>query len=129
MKVHHIGYLVKTIDKSIKSFEALGYAISKPPMWDEARKADICFLNNGNYCVELIAPRNDSSLYPLLKQYNHAPYHMCYCCENLEKTICDLKIEKFMPFLEPAVAPAISETARVAFLISARAGMIELVEE
>ena len=68
-------------------------------------------------------------MYPLLKQYNHAPYHICYQCDNLEETIHELKAEKFMLFKEPAPAPVIGEHARVAFLMNARAGMIELVEE
>ena len=54
---------------------------------------------------------------------------MCYQCDNLEETIHELKAEKFMLFKEPAPAPVIGEHARVAFLMNARAGMIELVEE
>lgn len=129
MEVHHIGYLVKNIDKSIESFQKLGYEIAIPATWDAGRNAYLCFMRNGGYCVELIAPAKDSSLYPLLKQYNNAPYHICYKCEHLEDAVAILKTEKFMPFLEPAPASVIGKTARVAFLISARAGMIELVEE
>ncbi len=129
MKVHHIGYLVKNIDRSIEGFEALGYELVIPSTWDEGRQAYLCFLKNDGYCVELIAPVKESPLYSLLKQYSNAPYHMCYRCENLETEIERLRQEKFMPFLEPAPAPVIGETARVAFLISARVGMIELVEE
>ena len=131
MRVHHIGYLVKQIDKSVSAFEALGYTLKSSPVWDNGRKAYICFLDNGGYCVELIAPSRESSLYPLLKQYQNSPYHMCYCCADLEETIEKLKKDKFMLFLEPASAPAIAGggTARVAFLMSARAGIIELLED
>lgn len=129
MKVHHIGYLVKRIEKSIVAFEALGYKLVIHPAWDEGRQANLCFLRNGEYCVELIAPAEGSSLYPLLKQYKNAPYHMCYCCENLDEMIEELKKEKFMLFLEPSPAPVIGRSARVAFLMSSGGGMIELVEE
>lgn len=129
MKVHHIGYLVKDIRKSITAFELLGYKIAKEPVWDPGRVADICFLENDGYCVELIAPTKDSTLYSMLKQYNNAPYHMCYCCENIEETIEKLKKEKFMLFLQPENAPAIGRGAKVAFLMNARAGMIELVSQ
>lgn len=129
MEVHHIGYLVKNIEKSIESFQKLGYVITVPATWDDGRNAYLCFMKNGDYCVELISPTKDSSLYPLLKQYNNTPYHICYKCKRLEDTIANLKTEKFMPFLDPAPSAIIGETARVAFLISARAGIIELVEE
>ena len=129
MKVHHIGYLVKNIDKSIAAFRTLGFRVTIDATWDDGRDAYLSFLENDGYCVELIAPSKESDLYPLLKQYNHAPYHMCYQCDNLEETIHELKAEKFMLFKEPAPAPVIGEYARVAFLMNARAGMIELVEE
>ena len=129
MRIHHIGYLVKNIDKAISSFQALGYKLTVPSTWDEDRMAHICFLKNEDYCVELICPSKESPLYSLLKQYSNAPYHICYKSENLEAAIEELKSEKFMLFKEPASAPVIGDTARVAFLISARIGMIELVEE
>lgn len=129
MRIHHIGYLVKKIDKSIEAFKALGYTITIETTWDSGRDAFICFMENDGYCVELICPSKDSDLYPLLKQYNNVPYHICYICDDLEQAIEELKPQKFMLFKEPAPAPVIGEAARVAFLISARVGMIELVEE
>lgn len=129
MKVHHIGYLVKEIVRSIKAFEALGYHLRGDVQFDDGRLADICFMENSGYCVELIAPHRESDLYPLLKQYQNAPYHMCYCCENLESTIELLKADRYMLFKSPATAPAIGKSARVAFLMHARVGMIELVED
>ena len=69
MRVHHIGYLVKAIDKAILSFEALGYKLTIPSTWDSSREAYICFLKNEGYCVELICPSKESPLFPLLKQY------------------------------------------------------------
>ncbi len=132
MKVHHIGYLVKEIQKSIPAFEALGYQVDDRfpvDFWDASRMAHFAFLRCGGYCIELIAPAKESPLYALYRQYKCAPYHMCYLCEGLEETIERLKEKGFMLFLAPAPAPAIGETANVAFLISARAGMVELLEE
>lgn len=128
MEVHHIGYIVKKIEKSIESFRTLGYSLTIPSTWDDGRKANICFLENNGYCVELICPSKESLLYPLLKQYNNAPYHMCYKCDNLEQAIEKLKRQRFMLFKESAPAPVIGVNARVAFMMSSRVGMIELVE-
>ena len=129
MEVHHIGYMVKRMERSIAAFQALGYALETPPLWDEGRRARICFLRSGGYCVELIEPAKDSALYALLKTYPNAPYHMCYRCDDMDAAIEYLKQHTFMQFLPPDPAPAIGENAQVAFLISACAGMIELLEE
>ena len=43
VKVHHIGYLVKSIKRSI---EKLGYKIETEIISDSVRKIDICFLLN-----------------------------------------------------------------------------------
>ena len=77
----------------------------------------------------MIYPSKESSLYPLLKQYNNTTYHICYVCDHLEQTIEGLASKKFMMFKEPAPAPVIGKNARVAFLMNASIGMIELVEE
>ena len=129
MKVHHIGYLVKKIDKSIESFKSLGYTLTVESTWDKSRKAYICFLENDGCCVELICPSQDSDLFPLLRQYSNTPYHMCYTCDDLECAIKELVSKKFLMFKEPAPAPVIGNKARVAFLMNAQIGMIELVEK
>ena len=46
VKVHHIGYLVKSIKRSIEKFEKLGYKIETEIISDSVRKIDICFLLN-----------------------------------------------------------------------------------
>lgn len=129
MRVHHIGYMVKNIGKAIEAFDVLGYKLIIPSTWDEDREAYICFLENNGYCIELISPSKESDLYPLLKQYSNSPYHMCYAVDDLEQAIKELEGKKFMMFKEPAPAPVIGQNAKVAFLMNARAGMIELVEE
>ena len=128
MEIHHIGYLVKKIDKAIASFEELGFSVLIPSTWDKGRNAMICFLTNNCYCVELICPTKESAIYPLLKQHYNSPYHLCYKCDNIEETIYQLKKKKFKVVRDPEPAPAIGVKARVAFLISANIGIIELVD-
>ena len=129
MRIHHIGYLVKKMDKAVNSFVFLGYEITTPSTWDEGRKAYICFLKNGGYCVELICPSKESYMYSMLKNYRNMPYHLCYTCDDLEKSIAELKTQKFMLFKDPEDAPVIGSNARVAFMINSNSGMIELLEE
>lgn len=135
MKVHHIGYLVKNMDKAIAAFHTLGYHeysyVEENIVYDEYRKCDICFLKRDGEeasAVELVAPKGpESPVFNLLKKYKNTPYHICYECDDLEEEMGRLETEGWMLFQEPLTAPAIAGR-RVAFLISAAAGMIELVE-
>lgn len=135
MKVHHIGYLVKNMDKAIAAFHTLGYQeysyVGENVVYDEYRKCDICFLKRDGEdasAVELVAPKGpESPVFNLLKKYKNTPYHICYECDNLEEEMGRLETEGWMLFQEPLTAPAIAGR-RVAFLISAAAGIIELVE-
>ena len=107
MKIHHIGYIVRDIGKAISVFETLGFAVRTAPVWDEGRLAEIGFLENNGYCVELVAPSKESHIYPLLKQYKNEPYHVCYQCFDIEKETQKLRMSKFMPITDIEPAPAI----------------------
>lgn len=128
MKVHHIAYLVKKLDKAEKRFLDLGYSVERPVKYDHIRKINIEFLVNGDYRVELVEPVDENSpMYSLLKKYKNTPYHMCYEVADLERSIKELSEKGFTVFQSPEIAPCIDDK-RVAFLINASVGMIELVE-
>ena len=46
MKIHHIGYLVPSIEISVAQFQKIGYKIISPCIFDEGRKIFIQFLQN-----------------------------------------------------------------------------------
>jgi methylmalonyl-CoA/ethylmalonyl-CoA epimerase len=78
--------------------------------------------------IELVSPYKESDIYPLLKKYSNTPYHVCYEVENLTSATEYLQDKGFLIFKEAQWARAISQTAKVVFLIHTRMGMIELVE-
>ncbi len=128
MKVHHIGYLVKDINKSISIFQSLGYSIEKDIIYDQYREIDICFLINESERIELVAPKKaESAVGELRKKIGNAPYHICYETDNLEREIQNLRANRFVIWQEPLEAPAI-DGQRVAFLVNGQIGLIELVE-
>lgn len=129
MKIHHIGYLVKNIDKAIESFIQLGYVVEKKTIYDTARMVDICFLNKDGYCIELVCPKDSKSpIYGLGKKCKNAPYHICYLCKDFDKTIEEWSKSTMVLFQPAEVAPALGGK-RVAFFMSPTIGMIELLEE
>lgn len=127
MQIHHIGYLVKKIDKAILSFENLGYHIVQETVYDDIRKVDICFLEKDGYCIELVSPVSEESVvYRLMKRYKNSPYHICYETGDFEKDYETLLSNGFVAIDEPTPAPAL-QNKDVVFLTNPSMGMIELI--
>ncbi len=137
MKIHHIGYLVKKMEPSVLQFQKLGFKIeclseeadTDGIVRDEIRRARIAFMKNGDYRIELVEPMDkESPVYGLMKRYKNSPYHICYESADLEKDTDDLEKNGWILFDLAKPAPAISG-CRVAFLMGADSGMLELVEK
>ena len=126
--VHHIGYLVKDIHKSVKAFGAIGYEIEKDLFYDPQRRSTFCFMVKDGTRVELVEPTAESDIYPLLKTYNNSIYHMCYCVQDIDDAVSGLKDRGYLLFRDKQAAPAISETATVVFLMHTRMGIVELLQ-
>ena len=128
MKVHHVGYLVKKIDKAILAFEELGYKLTKGVVLDEYRKVNICFLEKDGYKIELVSPMSkDSVVAELMKKFGNSPYHICYETENIDNQVNILLEQHYVICSEKHEAVAIEEKD-VCFLVHPYLGMIELVE-
>lgn len=140
MKLHHVAYLVKDINKAITTFEVLGYKTESlinedPVKYDEYRDCDICFLYNAeDYSddsekryVELVAPcSKESPVYGLMATYKNSPYHLCFISEDPETDIEELKAKGFIVMQEDAPAVAFGDK-HVTFLMNRHIGIIELV--
>lgn len=128
MKIHHVGYLVKKIDKGISAFQKLGYVLLKDVVFDEYRQADICFLEKDGYLIELVSPTSkDSVVANLIRKIGNSPYHICYETNNMKEDIEKLLSEHYVICSEEHEAVAI-DNRNVCFLIHPFIGMVELVE-
>ena len=128
MKIHHVGYLTKKLEKARAEFEKLGYVVERPVKFDEIRKINIEFMVNDGYRVELIEPADkESPMYPLLKNYKNTPYHFCYITEDIDAETAALEAGGYHVLHEKQPAPCIDDK-NVVFLIHPRMGIIELVE-
>ncbi len=129
MRVHHIGYLVKNLDKARAKFEVLGYSAEGPVTYDDYRGIDIQFLINGETRVELIKQvKEDSIVANLYDRYKNSPYHICYIADHFEEDIEYLRKNGFVEIDEPHEAPALNDK-KVTFFMNASIGIIELLEE
>lgn len=129
MKIHHVGYLVKNINKAEAHFKLLGFQEIIPVKYDKYRDVDILFMEMDGYVIELVSPRSEASVVAnLIKTYKNAPYHICYETEAFDQKIRELVLGGFTRIDEPCPAPALNDR-RVCFLVSSKAGMIEILEK
>lgn len=127
LKVHHIGYLVKKIEKAKKAFESLGYLTEQDIIYDDIRKVDICFLIKDGCRIELVSPvSEDSVVTGLMKKYKNSPYHICYETDDYEAAYASLTANGFIAIDTLTPAPALGGRS-VVFLTNAVMGMIELI--
>lgn len=127
LKVHHIGYLVKK-KTAREAFLTLGYTICQDWIRDEGRGIDICFLQSGSTCIELVCPYCDTSTVSgLMKRLKNSPYHICYISEDLDGDAKELREQGFLPIDLPTAAPA-CDGHPVQFFLHPSLGMIELLD-
>lgn len=129
MMIHHIGYLVKNIEKSRKKFTALGFIDECEVQYDGRRDIYIQFLINGDYRVELVQPAGEDSTYmAAMKRFKNLPYHMCFTTSDLDESIDKYKTQQgFILSKEPEIASCLNNK-RVAFMQHPVVGIIELLE-
>ena len=127
MQPHHVGYLVKSIEKAAACFEQLGYTREGDTVYDPYRDIDICFLSNGGYRVELVRAVSEKSVvYGLSKKVGVMPYHICYEVEDVQKEGAALREQGYLPMGEAAPAPAIGNVP-AAFFYHRQLGIVELI--
>ena len=130
MRIEHIGYAVKRIDRAISSFEKLGY-IFEPIVDDTDRNIKIAFGEKDGYRIELVCPldkRGESPVDKYLANSPGTPYHICYISDDFDKDIETLQTQGFKVVIEPRPAIAF-EGKRVVFLMTLGFGLMEIVEK
>ena len=127
MKIHHIGYAVHNIDKSLKEFKKMGYEEEGELIKDEKRNVLIKFIKNNSYRLELIAPYNKTSpIDSVLKKIGPTLYHICYEVDDIDFEIERLREEKWVVIQKPLYAPALG--SKCAFLYNKEIGVVEFVK-
>lgn len=127
MKPHHIGYLIRDMEKAINEFEQLGYERTSGITYDDYRDIEICFLQNAGVCVELVRAVSEKSVvYALSKKIGASPYHICYQVEDVEAEAATLRERGYLPIGEAMPAPAL-EGVLAAFFYSKQMGILELI--
>ena len=129
MKINHIGYAVKKIEKAMSAFAVLGFEFGDITD-DEDRNVRITFGTKDGYCIELVSPLDRKLPSPVdthLGSSFGTPYHICYESEDFDKDIAALEEKGFKTIIEPRPAKAFGGR-KVVFMMSAGFGLMEIVE-
>lgn len=129
MRIDHIGYAVKRMDRAISSFEKLGFCF-EPIVEDKDRNVIIAFGDKEGYRIELVAPLDKGLGSPVdqyLSNVAGTPYHICYQSVCFDREIENLKKKGFKVIIEPRPAPAFGGK-RVVFMMNLGFGLMEIVE-
>lgn len=129
MKIDHIGYAVKRIDRAIASFEKLGFCFG-PVIEDHNRNVKLVFGNNGGYRIELVSPLDKGKESPVDQYLNNVPgtpYHICYITNDIKAEVGNLTKQGFKVVIKPESAIAFG-SKQVVFLMNIGFGLMEIVE-
>lgn len=130
MIVHHYGFLTKNIEKSLRTFEKLGYEKTSDLINDSQRGIDILFIESkNNQVIELVSPNQPESVVnSVMKSQVNSIYHICYIVKSLELSIESLSKKNFV-LIDPPKPAIAFDGKKVAFMMSRHTGIIELLEE
>lgn len=128
MRIHHIGYLVKNIDKAKETFTSIGFSVKREIVYDQIQDVNALFMEKDGHVIELVSPNSRESVVAhLMKTHKNSPYHICYESENFDIDIESLTEKGFMGMDRPVPAPAFNGR-RNCFFVSPQIGIIELLE-
>lgn len=130
LKIHHIGVAVESTARASEVYAANGYVLGEK-IFDPLQNVNICFAEKPDEIpMELVEPAGENSPVSEIVAKNAGEptvYHICYAVADIEKTLADLRAEKFV-LVKPPVPAVACGNAKVAFLYSKDAGLIELLE-
>lgn len=130
LKIHHIGVAVADIDAAADVYKKNGY-ICGEKIFDPEQNVNLVFAEKPDeLVVELVQPAGENSpVSGILQKSGGEPevYHICYTVPDIDAAIADLRKGKWLPVGTPVTARAFGG-AKVAFLFSREAGLIELLE-
>ena len=129
MKIDHIGYAVRRIDRAIVAFKELGFDFGEI-IDDTDRNVRLAFGVKDGYRIELVSPLDKEKTSPV-DQYiigaSGTPYHICYSSSDFEKELETLKSRGYKVIIEPKPAVAFGGK-RVVFMMNISFGLMEIVE-
>lgn len=141
-KIHHIGYAVKSIERTAAIYTTNGWSQSEV-VFDPIQQTNITFLTkDGCQKIELVEDAQSADnkgirnaigegkkqIDNILSKVGVSPYYVCYETKDIETTIAELRKQRFLMLFKPVEAVAI-DNKRICYMMHPEVGLIELVEQ
>src|SRR5262249_19087878 len=129
--LHHIGYVVASIEREIEAWKASLSAISVSETWqDPIQAARVAFLSlppAGASSIELVEPAGESSPVASFLAKGGGLHHLCFEVDGIEQQIARMKTEKAMLIRRPQPAVAFGGR-RIAWMLTREKLLVEYLE-
>lgn len=131
MRLHHMGYVVRDIERAMQ-----GFLHSLQAQWDNRifddplQKVRVAFLTTRpeDAQIELVQPAGEESpVYRFLQEKGGGLHHACYTVPDLEAQITEMRSRGALLAKRPKPAVAF-DGRRIAWIITAEGFLIELLE-
>ncbi len=88
MTLHHIGYVVRSLDGALARFREEGATVIIPPTEDALQRVRVSVIHiDGDVPVELVAPLDDAAPIRARLQRGGGLDHVCYAVDDLEAAL------------------------------------------
>ncbi len=92
MKLHHIGIVVKNIQKSLGELnQYLNFESTTVPSLVGSQKVNICFLKTNNVFLELIEPAQENSPISDFVKKKGGFHHLCFEVDDIHAELEKMK--------------------------------------
>ena len=132
LRLHHIGFVVSSIEQAMPGFVCSMLAEWSGQSFDDPlQKAKVAFLSTrgGDPQIELVEPLGDDSpVQRFLQQTGGGLHHLCYEVAELERELADFRSRHAIIAKRPKPAVAFGGR-RIAWVITAEKLLVELLEQ
>jgi len=131
LRLHHIGFVVSSIEQAMPGFVRSMMAESGRSFEDPLQKAKVAFLTTraGDAQIELVEPLGDDSpVQRFLQQAGGGLHHLCYEVADLEQELADFRSRGAVIAKRPKPAVAFGGR-RIAWVITREKLLVELLEQ
>lgn len=122
MKIHHIGFVVKDIEKYRKNL-VVDEVIKR--VYDPIQKANLELINSEGSYIELIEPTEESAFTYKFMNKGGGYHHLCYEVENKTDALAIIAQKKMIKVLDFVYAPLLD--AEVIFAYNRNKEVVEFV--
>lgn len=129
-KLHHIGFVVSSIEKSGDRFaEALAATWSRQIVHDPIQKVRVAFFqgNGQDPLIELVEPADPDSPVSRFLEHGGGLHHLCYEVENLEAHLAFCESAGSTVIRQPVPAVAFAGR-RIAWVATRNNLLVEFLE-